>query len=106
MPEYALAPSMFPPISALSATSVETRAPESAVSRAAQRPAPDLAELERVVAEARQQRAGHVADLLSGAWQRVVPRRSRRTGLGRGRYGSAGAVVGRGVMTRRSAPGA
>ena len=65
MPDCALAPSIGSPISAL-----------PAASRAAQRPTPDLAALERVLAEARQQRAGHVAGLLSGGGRTAVAERS------------------------------
>lgn len=97
MPAYALAPSIFSPIRALSATSVETRALAGAASRAAQRPEPDLAALERVLSAARQQRAGHVAGLLSGAWQRAVRSGSRRNVLSWGRCRSAGHGVVRGV---------
>jgi hypothetical protein len=86
MPNYALAPSILSPISALPATPAETRAPESAACRTAQRPEPDLARLEHVLAAARQQRGDHVAGLLRGAW-RAVPNGRRRTVL------RAGALV-------------
>ena len=70
MPDCALAPSIGSPISAL-----------PAASRAAQRPTPDLAALERVLAEARQQRAGHVAGLLSGGGRTAVASGARRGAL-------------------------
>lgn len=76
--DTALAPS-FSSISAVPSTS--TRAPERASSHGRQRPDPDLARLEHVLAEARQRRTTHVADLLRDAWARAVSSASRRAVL-------------------------